>query len=233
MSATTLVGHQSCESSHRATGILYYQSPINLKESDITFRVLQNIKVTGKIRKTRFDPEHKNYFVLNNVFIEVHGRTYKLIQYHFHALELSEHAINGEKFDAEVHYVFEPENKELKHQETKGNHPHFCSCLCDGRSHSEEEDVFVIGRFITFTKKCTKLADLKKFPLRIPRDYFIYDGTLSTEASSGHGSNNFPPVRWNIGGKPIKVDRDQFRAFNSKPSRKLQPIDNRLVLHTC
>jgi carbonic anhydrase len=56
----------------------------------------------------------------------------------------------------------------------------------------------------------------------MPRDYFMYDGGLTTGYLQ-------VPVRWIFGKKPIKLNIENIEKY-AKGSRELQPLDGRIIL---
>lgn len=91
-------------------GNAYYQSPLNLRFQDTTFHVKQKTKLKGRNTGATFNDFTHNYDIDpdNKIFLKLGKRTYRLQEFHFHVDPVlgSEHAIEGHKADAEVHYVF-------------------------------------------------------------------------------------------------------------------------------
>ena len=89
-------------------GPIYYQSPVDLRHSEVFFRIHQQLSTHGKNTGSVFNSFTLNYDVPKDVKVtfQANGRKYRLVEYHFHDIVGSEHAIDGKKTDAELHYVF-------------------------------------------------------------------------------------------------------------------------------
>lgn len=184
-----------------------YQSPIALdKCSDIA--ISEYIDLYGRNENAIFNPITKNYEVKSRVIISINHRKYKLHEYHFH-IE-SEHKVNGEKYPAEIHYVFIEHNDKCEDVEQRYD---VCGC-----NHPTHKNILVIGRTIDNT---TRHKNLENLQVKIPGCYYQYDGTLTT--------GDYSPVRWLVGEKPIHYDMKQLIPI-SKSARPLQPLDGRIIL---
>ncbi len=203
-------------------GPIKYQSPIDLRKQDITFHIKQRVETTGKNTGATLDLDHKIYVVKDKITLQVGHLQYVLQEYHFHVLQGSEHYINGKQFDAELHYVFAEEGKGGNKDDQKS-----CCSVCDGHQ-TGDQNIFVIGRVITFSSKESK-EDLRKLQVHVPKSYFENDGTLTAPATE-IPVNSYSPVRWVLGVKPLYMNRDNFNAANSKATRALQQLDGRLIL---
>jgi carbonic anhydrase len=211
-----------------------YQSPIILEPFNY-IPLDQYINICGINKDAHYNKETHNFEVRSHVYINLNSKTYKLDEYHFHVP--TEHIVNGEKHDAEIHYVFieheaeHPEkNSGLHIQFThKKIHSNICSC-CEESDHNQsqyydqDKNIVVIGR--TIQNNCISTRSkkqLKNMPIKKPHTYYQYDGTLTT--------GSFAPVRWIIGSNPIFMDIDQIRHV-AKPARPIQELDGRIVLFT-
>lgn len=206
-------------------GPIYYQSPIDLKTDDISFKIYQKI-ITSGINKHAILETDKTYNPdpKHPVYLTIDERKFQLQEYHFHT-QKSEHAINGKKKDAELHYVFTEitDNNDQKH--CKCNHH-----ICDGQIDPNTNYV-VIARLIRF--KCNELCcdtDLDNLQVELPKTYFECDGTLTANATPDI-PNNYAPVRFIVGDRSIKMCASNFDNSNSKTSRSLQDLNNRIILH--
>ena len=197
---------------------LYYQSPINFDTKSIDYEISQELKVKGTNHFAELN-DHKEYQVKDEIILTVNGKTYYLIEYHFHT-QKSEHSINNLKTDAEFHQVFS-DRKESCGKDT---------CLCDGINIDPEANYLVVARFVNFDTRIKK--DLTKLQVKLPRKYFLVDGTLTAAVD-----NNYPPIRFLVGDDiPFDVlsfSEEDFNEKNSKPSRSIQATDNRIILYFC
>lgn len=215
----------------------YYQSPIMLEPFDY-IKIDQYITIRGINEDAHYNKDTHNFEVKSHVYMNLNLKTYKLDEYHFHIP--AEHIVNGEKYEAEIHYVFiehvddnHPEqNSELRRQfANKKIHSNICNC-CEDADHniisqdyniiSQDKNIVVIGR--TINNNCNPLRSkkkLKNMPVKKPHTYYQYDGTLTT--------GTFNPVRWLIGSNPIFMDIEQIRCV-AKPSRPIQELDGRIIL---
>ncbi|AYV86880.1 MAG: hypothetical protein Sylvanvirus12_12 [Sylvanvirus sp.] len=233
---------------HPLIGIIYYQSPIDLRRSDIFFKVHQTLSTHGKNTGAKFNPTTQNYEVGDDVkvLISANGRTYRLDEYHVHVKVGSEHAIEGKKADAELHYVFVqidddcPEGKIGKlhfgcskdSYESKDSKPRICSDICGGHGVASANHL-VLARLINFADRPMK--DLHTLQVKLPKtSYFEYSGTLTAipKNNPSHLPNNYAPVLFIVAEHHLKWNRKNFNALNSKTSRPLQPLDGRVLLHS-
>jgi carbonic anhydrase len=203
-------------------GPIYYQSPIDLQTDNISFKIDQDISFKGR-NKDAILEEDKTYNPQPDhpVFLTVDDRKYQLQEYHFHT-QKSEHAINGIKKDAELHYVF---TEMINGEECKKDCNHH---ICDGH-FDKNTNYLVIARLIRF--KCGNgcIMNLNNLQLELPDTYFECDGTLT--ANNTDIPNNYAPVRFIVGDRSIKICKKNFNESNSKTSRALQELNNRIILH--
>ena len=204
----------------------YYQSPIILEPFNY-IEIAQYINHSGINDDAHYNKETRNFEVKSNIYIALNSKTYKLDEYHFHIP--SEHIVDGEKYDAEIHYVFieqavehPTKNDSLHIQFTNKIYSNICNCGESTDYYCQDADVVVIGR--TIKNNCISKRSkhkLKNMPIKIPHTYYQYDGTLTTGA--------FLPVRWLIGSKPIYLDIEQIHRV-AKPARPIQDSDGRIIL---
>lgn len=205
--------------SNQIIGPVYYQSPIDCKNSDIGFKINSILKSKG-INIGATLSSSKNYVIdqKSPMLFKFDDKKHIMTEYHFHT-DKSEHALNGVKYDAECHQVF------VKH--SKGQvHKFDGKCICDGHFDKDEE-YLVVATFVNFDT-CIK-KNLNKLQFEIPESYFLMDGTLTTNSTDI--SNNYTPVKFLINESPINISAKSFNSSNSKGSRALQPSDNRILLH--
>jgi carbonic anhydrase len=211
----------------------YYQSPIILEPFNY-IKIQQYIHHSGINEDAHYNKDTRNFEVKSHVYINMNSKTYKLDEYHFHIP--SEHIVNGETHEAEIHYVFiehteddHPiKNSILKLPITRKKiHSNICNC-CESSDFGNQcyndlnRDIVVIGR--TIHNNCISKRSkqkLKNMQVRIPHTFYQYDGTLTTGA--------FLPVRWLIGANPIFLDIEQV-AVVAKPARPIQDLNSRIIL---
>jgi carbonic anhydrase len=196
----------------------FYQSPIALRCCD-AIRVKSKICIEGKNKCAHYNRETKNFEVNDEVLLHVNGKTYRLDEYHFHVP--GEHKVNDRIYPAEIHYVFLEVHNHCHDHPVAPVQPiapvHYD--LCEGIYPNV--NVLVIARVIENTRK-TK--DLTKLQVKVPSSFFEYDGTLTTGEAL--------PVRWIVGDKPLCFNIEEL-IHVAKPSRDLQDLDGRMVLHSC
>lgn len=177
----------------------------------------------------------------NSGSLTVDGRTYNLLQFHFHTP--SEHTIDGEHAPMEVHFV----------------------CLDSAKSLGEPDSLLVVGAWIVKGKKPNK--EFAKIFSALPQpnttvtvaDFNlqeVFPSTTSTFRYPGGltaptyvagftptiqeqiDSDTFPEiVKWVVSDEPIKLSEGQIEAFKvlfDEPegnTRKTQDISGRTVLH--
>ncbi len=199
------------------------QSPIDIVTKDV---------ITADLPHLEFQTRPTELKVLNNGHtiqalapggstLEFRDRKYTLTQYHFHAP--SEHTIDGEHSELEVHFVHSDGAGHLAvvavlYDEGKEDHPVFLSILKDDAPVSPgEEKVFperridVAGYFPPSAKQ---------------HRYYMYDGSLTTPpATEG--------VRWFICTEKVQLSRTQIDAVKKlyfHNNRPIQPVYSRTVL---
>ena len=146
--------------------------------------------------------------------ITVAGKSYKLLQFHFHSP--SEHTINGKPADMVAHLV---------HQADDGQLSVVGVLMKKGASNK------VISAL--WNHMPTKAGDRKKAKTKInvadllPTDhsYFNYSGSLTTPPCS-------EGVNWMVMRQSVEVSAEQIAAFTnifSKSVRPVQPLHGRVV----
>ena len=195
---------------------MIYQSPIALTDKDV-FPIRQEISIKGKNKGATYIDEDKIFLINSNdkIILKIDGNKYQLIEYHFHTP--SEHTINKKEYPAEIHYVFYKLDGEICHKK------HHDICGKCSKISEEDETILVIGRVIK-NYKCSD--NLSKLQVDIPSTYFEYDGSLTGEGDEG------VPVRWIVGEKYIRLSLKEIEKF-TKTSKPIQPLDNRIILHSC
>ncbi len=146
------------------------------------------------------------------------ARSYNLLQFHFHAP--SEHTIDGEHADVELHFVHSDGEGHLAvvavmFFEGEAEHPEIAEMITrDSISHPGDE----------FVDKSKNIDVRDFFPASL--DYYTYDGSLTTPpATEG--------VRWFVLKQPLHLTRKQIEAVDHvyySNNRPTQPLNARFVL---
>lgn len=190
----------------------YYQSPICLqKHNSLSFS--QNICIDGENMGAVYNKNKKIYEVQDFIELRIGSHKYQLIEYHFHTP--SEHIVDDIQHSAEIHYVFIEEDMGVLRQGKEC--PDVCGC-CSSTDISG--NILVIGRTI---KDDDEIDDLHTINVRVPRKYYMYDGTLTT--------GDFAPVRWIVGRYPIHMNVSEINKI-AKGARDLQSNDGRIVIYS-
>ncbi|MCA9277142.1 MAG: carbonic anhydrase family protein [Phycisphaerales bacterium] len=146
-------------------------------------------------------------------FIDVEGKQYQLLQFHFHAL--SEHTVNGQHSDMEVHFV---------HKSDDGEYAVVGVLLNKGEHNTAFAPVFeniptTAGQSIYAKGVAINTIDL----MPVQREYYRYNGSFTT-----------PPctegVKWFVMEQPVELSPEQVSAFTAlydNNYRPVQPIGNR------
>jgi carbonic anhydrase len=148
--------------------------------------------------------------------LEVDGKSFRLLQYHFHAP--SENHINGESFAIEAHLV---------HADDKGNLAVVAVMFEEGEENPTLSHVWqVMPRRVGDKKSLSASVQPYKL-LPSDRSYYRFNGSLTT-----------PPctegVRWIVMKKPVKASARQIsefeRVMGHPNNRPIQPLNSRTVL---
>ena len=192
------------------------QSPVNLTdftEADlppIRFNYVkgaENIVNNGHTIQVNFDKRSS---------IEIDGRTFSLIQYHFHAP--GENEINGKSYPMEAHFV---------HSDKDGNLAVLALLFEEGAENKSLTKVW--EHLPEKTGDNHALTDVVSANELLPksRDYYRYDGSLTTPPCS-------EGVRWLVFKEPVYASKkqiDEFRHIMHHPNnRPIQPTNARLIL---
>lgn len=146
--------------------------------------------------------------------ITVSGKSYKLLQFHFHSP--SEHTINGKPADMVAHLVHQAEDGQLG----------VIAVLMN--KGAKNKTIATLWKHMP-----TKPGDHKKAKAEInvadllPADqsYFNYSGSLTTPPCS-------EGVNWMVLRQPVEVSAEQIAAFTNmfaKSVRPVQPLHGRVV----
>lgn len=186
------------------------QSPINIPENaPVNFGGIQfnyqptalNAVNNGHTIKVAYD---------QNSYMEVEGKRYNLLQFHFHAK--SEHTFNGEHSDMEVHFVHQAEDGEYAVVGifmNRGAESKVFAPVCNNMPLTS-------GDSTTNAKVAVNAADW------LPKDraFYRYDGSFTTPPCTEQ-------VKWFVMATPIEISDAQASAFESlynNNNRPVQPI---------
>ncbi|MFN0200735.1 MAG: carbonic anhydrase [Bacteroidia bacterium] len=151
-----------------------------------------------------------------NSTITLNGATFAFKQFHFH--HHSEHQINGQKSDMELHLVHA--------DDATGNITVLGIMLEEG---AENPFITKVWANIPTTKKAEvttsvtlNLSDI----LPTDKKYYTYTGSLTTPPCS-------QGLQWILFKEPVQISKAQAEAFAAlyeDNARPIQPLNNRLVL---
>lgn len=134
--------------------------------------------------------------------ISIEGRHYKLVQFHFHGR--SEHFIDGNQFDMELHMV---------HQDPEGNLAVVGILIEEGAHNVHLEEIL----------NHLDGGDLEVVTANLfPKDnehYYHYVGSLTTPPCSEN-------VHWYILKEPITADKEQIKLFRSHHDDNFRPLQS-------
>lgn len=195
------------------------QSPVNIQKPETK---QGNTDIKMNYRPSDFTIKNDGHTVLaepetqNNTLI-LEGEEYTLSQFHFHAP--SEHQINAEHEDMELHLVHESAEGELvvtAFMLQEGSNSAFSSAFWDKMPSSEAEAP-------ASTDKLINLEEL----LPLSSSTFQYNGSLTT-----------PPctegVRWVVYEQPVSLTSSQLENFQQifeDNHRPVQPLNGREVIN--
>jgi carbonic anhydrase len=195
------------------------QSPINIESSKVkTSEKMENIVI--RYKPTAFSLAHTGHTVQANPAslsnsIVVDDNEYILAQFHFHTP--SEHQINSQYLDMELHLVHQDANGKLAVlglmiQEGKENEA--LASIWDDLPKSEtEEDIDI-----------KEPVDLQAL---LPSDQtsYHYNGSLTTPPCAEE-------VRWIVFDEPIEMSKEQIQAYQEifpENQRPVQPLNEREI----
>lgn len=143
------------------------------------------------------------------------GREYALLQFHFH--RLSEHTLDGQSTDMELHLV---------HQDADGNAAVVGVLLNAGQRNEALQPVWAHVPAAKGEKRRVAGAAIDAADL-LPANlsYYSYVGSLTTPPCS-------EGVRWFVLSSPVEVSPEQlaqFAAFYPDNARPIQPLNGRPV----
>jgi carbonic anhydrase len=148
--------------------------------------------------------------------IRVHGKEYKLLQFHFH--DPSEHTIKGKPYAMEVHLV---------HKNDAGQLAVVGVLMQPGKPHPLLQTL--VEQFPPDVNKEKVVQTVQLNPKDfLPREtqYYHYNGSLTTPPCS-------EGVAWFVMKTPIEISAEQvskFAAVMHHNARPVQPLHDRVVL---
>ncbi|MDQ0243353.1 carbonic anhydrase [Bacillus fengqiuensis] len=196
------------------------QSPINIEFSQVkTNERLENIQIQYK--PTPFSLVNNGHTVQANAStptnsIVVEGNEYKLAQFHFHTP--SEHQLNGQPYDMELHLVHQDANGKLAVLGVmiqEGTESEKLASIWDALPKEEtEKDVTV-----------EEEVDLQAL-LPVDQTSFHYNGSLTTPPCAEE-------VKWIIFEQPMEMSKEQIQAFQQifpDNHRPVQSLNEREII---
>ncbi|MDS9473153.1 carbonic anhydrase [Sporosarcina pasteurii] len=195
------------------------QSPINIESTQVkTSEELENIDI--QYESTQFSIMNTGHAVqanpaTTNNSILVEGKEYTLAQFHFHTP--SEHQLNSQYFDMELHLVHQDANGDLAVlgvmiQEGEENEA-LASIWGVLPENETEEDVDV-----------EEAIDLQAL-LPSNQKSFHYNGSLTTPPCA-------EAVKWIVFEEPIEMSKEQIQAYQEifpDNQRPVQPLNDREI----
>ena len=212
------------------------QSPIDFKDSELTITDSSE----GKMKiYVDLDDEFRDYFTSDPLkgsisitrdlgSAEVNSVEYTIISAHYHAP--SEHIVNGDHLDLEIHLVGQNEDGEL----------HVLGIFFE---IGEESNEYVQATIESI--QSTGKTDFESTWILIDgtqEDYYFYDGSVTAPIVDDDCVEN---VKWTVLKEPLTITDEQFDFFNNRwakndsfaggygNNRKIQPLNGRKVyLHS-
>lgn len=190
------------------------QSPIDIKDG---IKVdLEPIKFTYQPSTFRIvDNGHTVQVQVGESSISLTGKTYELVQFHFH--RPSEEKINGQRFDMVAHLVHKADDGQLAVVAVlleRGTENAFIQTLWNNMPLEKNMPV----------APPTTTIDLNTL-LPASRNYYTYMGSLTTPPCS-------EGVLWLVMKQPVQVSQDQINIFSrlyKNNARPIQPSGGRLI----
>lgn len=157
-----------------------------------------------------------------NNYITINGTKYYLLQYHFHWD--SEHALNGKKFDMEVHLV---------HQSDAGKLAVVGVFIEKGEENEVLHEIFEASPHETGVINELHHFNASKLLPEHKKEYFTYSGSLTTPGGGVTVVPYLPGLKWFVFKHPIEVaehDYDEYTELYEEPNaRPIQPLLGRKV----
>lgn len=190
------------------------QSPIDIKDG---IKVdLEGIKFNYRPSTFRIiDNGHTIQVEVGDSSISLTGKTYELIQFHFH--RPSEEKVNGQRFDMVVHLVHKSDDGQLAVVAVlleRGSENAFIQTLWNNMPLEKKQAV----------APPSAMVDLNTL-LPTARNYYTYMGSLTTPPCS-------EGVLWLVMKQPVQVSPEQINIFSrlyKNNARPIQPVGGRLI----
>ncbi|ASN05268.1 carbonic anhydrase [Virgibacillus necropolis] len=193
------------------------QSPVDIKTS----------KLEKKPKKVQFEYESTSFEIVNNGHaiqanakgqknnaFRLDRKEYQLGQSHFHAP--SEHTVNGEHYDMEMHLV---------HKSKEGKLAVVTFFVEEGKENKTLKGMWSnLPKQKGETSKLTKKINPAHF-ISENQQAYIYNGSLTTPPCS-------EGVKWLIFKKPLQMSKEQinrFKEIHSHTNRPTQELNEREV----
>ncbi len=192
------------------------QSPINII-TDSLISAEDLFPLSLKYGTTSVDIINNGHTVQFNTTgdnsINVEGKEYKLLQFHYHAL--SEHTVNGDHYPLEVHFVHKHSDSDL---------------LVMGILFKEGESNPLFAKYLenfpkekgTFTAE-DQIELMEVIPSNL--SYYHYNGSLTTPPCS-------EIVTWYVLQTPLEASKEQIDTFSSILNdnyRPTMPLNGRTI----
>ncbi|AXS81162.1 carbonic anhydrase [Dechloromonas sp. HYN0024] len=199
---------------NKACAIGQRQSPIDIKDG---IKVdLEAIKFNYRPSTFRIvDNGHTIQAEVGDSSISLTGKTYELIQFHFH--RPSEEKVNGQRFDMVAHLVHKADDGQLAVVAVlleRGTENAFIQTLWNNMPLEKNQPVAPPSTTI----------DINTL-LPASRNYYTYVGSLTTPPCS-------EGVLWLVMKQPVQVSQDQINIFSRlyrNNARPIQPASGRLI----
>ncbi len=190
------------------------QSPIDIKDG---IKVdLEPIKFNYRPSTFRvIDNGHTIQVEVGDSSITLTGKTYELVQFHFH--RPSEEKVNGQRFDMVAHLVHKADDGQLAVIAVlleRGNEHPFIQTLWNNLPLEKNSSV---------SPPSLTIDPLNLLPAA--RNYYTYMGSLTTPPCS-------EGVLWLVMKQPAQVSQDQINIFSrlyKNNARPIQPASSRLI----
>ncbi|WP_412478707.1 carbonic anhydrase [Azonexus sp. IMCC34839] len=190
------------------------QSPIDIKDG---IKVdLEPIKFNYRPSTFRvIDNGHTIQVEVGDSSISLTGKTYELVQFHFH--RPSEEKVNGQRFDMVAHLVHKSDDGQLAVIAVlleRGNENPFIQMLWNNLPLEKNSSV---------SPPSLTIDPINLLPAS--RNYYTYMGSLTTPPCS-------EGVLWLVMKQPAQVSQDQINIFSrlyKNNARPIQPASGRLI----
>ncbi|WP_417663104.1 carbonic anhydrase [Pseudomonas sp.] len=181
-----------------------HQSPIDIPSASAKHINAASASLGIDYQRSPLDVVNNGHSIQANVAgdsrLEFQGKTYKLLQFHFHSP--SEHLYNGKRFPMEMHWV---------NQASDGSLLVIAAMIKSGEKNAQFEHIWnkilpqKKGEHIQISQ--AQAPDLGRILPSVSK-HFFYKGSLTT-----------PPctegVQWVLFEQPLQLSADQISAFQS------------------